>query len=654
MIKYYRITVCIFMLGFLSLDSFSQKFNLPFGDIKSEELSNKPYKPDPGADAIIISDIATATLNYNIGFYVELERDVRIRIVNSNGFDYANIEIPYSTDDNLEGYRASTFNSKNGEKTETIIPKKNFILEKTSTFSRTLKFNFPDVHEGSVIEYSYMIRLDNAVYDLVPWEFQSDIPEVFSSFKISYPEYFIYKNIISGSAINVKSDTKIKESFLFDEWTMVRTTIWYVQDMPAFRDEPYINSTKEHLTGITFELASANLPNSSFKEVTPNYKTLTEKLLERDDFGKPLGTNLKSLAKKITKDKTDDLSRVKKIHEYIATNILWNGVEDFTTSYPLRTILKKEKGNSADINMILIVMLRALNIKADPVILVTRSNGILNQLSAMIQQFNYLVALVTIDGKSYLVDATDPLRPFNELPFECLNETGRLISPDDSRFVDLKNHEAYRTTRDIKISIDPSGKIAGSMNNTYSGYNSYNIRRTVKLESEEGYTDFVKSANSDFNISDLGINNLQDPYSDLILNYNFETSNGAQMQGNEMVFFPSSVLKPIKNPFFSSERRYPIDFGCQKDETFNLHVVIPEGYTISEMPSNSSNKIGNDDAKSEYTYSVTGDELEIKSIFEINKTKFQLSEYKEIRNFYAEYLKKQTEPIVLSKIVNNL
>jgi hypothetical protein len=201
-----RILLFFFIAALLSFTftKLQSQNKIPFGDIKIEDLENKPYKPDPGADAIILSDKGIASLNYDGNFYIELVRDVKIRIVNSNGFDYANVELPFSENDKIFSIRASTFNKKDGQITETVIAKKSFITDNTSRYRKTIKFNFPDVHEGSVIEYSYSVRMeDNALYVLVPWEFQSDIPVASSILTVVYPEYFTYKSIISGSSRSV-------------------------------------------------------------------------------------------------------------------------------------------------------------------------------------------------------------------------------------------------------------------------------------------------------------------------------------------------------------------------------------------------------------------------------------------------------------------
>jgi transglutaminase-like putative cysteine protease len=649
MTRYISIFYLILFLSFATSELFSQ-YKFKFGDISLEELSNKPYKPDPGADAVIISDIGTASLNYVNDWYIEMERDVRIRIVNSNGFDYADIEIPFSADDRITNYRASTFNTRNGERTETKIPIKSFIFENSSKSFKTLKFNFPDVHEGSVIEYSYIIRLTgSSISTLVPWSLQSAIPVMYSSLTLSYPQAFAYKSIISGTASSVSTNSKITESMFFGERAKVVTSNWFVRDMPAFREEPYIKSKKEHLTRLSFELASINFPGTYFKEITPTYESLTSKLLDRDDFGKALNTNFKSVAKKITLGLTDDLLKLKKIHEYISSNILWNGENDFTASASLRTILKKEKGNSADINMMLIAMLRSLNLKADPVILSTRSNGNLNEYLAMIQQFNYLVAYVSIDGNFYLVDATDPLRPFNVLPFDCLNGNGRLISNNGSKFIELKNNEKERGSFGFNLILVPEGNISGTMEYRYTDYSAFKIRKRIKLESEEGYLDNIKSSSGNIELSKFKIENANDPNSDLVEKCNITISNGVQITNNEIIFNPSLSLTAPKNPFISIERKFPVDFGCPVMETYSLIIKVPEGYSLTDKPADVTFSIGNDAGKYEFKCKQTANNIEVSSVVSINKTIFQQTEYTLIRDFYSKILQKQTELIILKK-----
>lgn len=653
--KKLQIIILITAVLSFSVNNLHSQNKLPFGDITYGDLLNKPYKPDPGADALILSDQGIASLNYNgKKFYVELVRDVKIRIVNSNGFDYADIELPFMEDDEIIKIRASTFNISTGEIKETPVPRKSFITDKISGSRKVIKFNFPDVHEGSVLEYSYTVRLESyAVNVLVPWLFQSDMPVVNSTFSVLYPEYFTYKHIISGAANLVYATETKQRSYFFNESMNVNVRTWSVRDMPAFKPEPYIKSWYEHITRINFEIASVNFPGSSLEEITPSYETLPEKLLEMEDFGLALQKTgfLKEKALEITEGLNDNSSKLKKIHEFVSNKILWDGEEDYFVSAPLRKIYNKEKGNSADINFILIGMLRAVNIKADPVILSTRSNGSINKLSAMVQQFNYVVAYVFDGNDFYLVDATDPLRPFNILPFKCLNGVGRLIHNAESRFIDLKNHEKKNVHETVTIVMDANGSLEGTLKTRYKSNEAVDMRSLIKLEGEDGYFDLIKTASTELEIKDINLENLNRRDSDLVEIMEIKISNGAQIAGDKLLFNP--FLSPVaeKNVFYSETRSFPIDYGIPVEGQIIINLEIPDGFSFIEKPSDFTCNLGNNGGNYKFTCIANGNKITITSLITIDKTVFQPSEYSAIREFYSNILKKQAELIVIKKDV---
>ena len=68
----------------------------------------------------------------------------------------------------------------------------------------------------------------------------------------------------------------------------------------------------------------------------------------------------------------------------------------------------------ADINLGLVSALNLADIEAYPVIISTRSNGIPNIIHPVITDFNAVIVSAKIDGKDYLLDASD-----KNLPFDC-------------------------------------------------------------------------------------------------------------------------------------------------------------------------------------------------------------------------------------------
>jgi hypothetical protein len=104
-----------------------------------------------------------------------------------------------------------------------------------------------------------------------------------------------------------------------------------------------------------------------------------------------------------------------------------------------------------------------------------------------------------------------------------------------------------------------------------------------------------------------------------------------------------------KNPFYSQERMFPVDLGYPVSQNYSFRVRIPEGYTVSEKPSDVSVTLGNGGGKFEYTCGVNGNDIEINQNFTVTQTFFPLSEYSQLREFYEKMIRKDAEMIILKK-----
>ena len=194
-----------------------------------------------------------------------------------------------------------------------------------------------------------------------------------------------------------------------------------------------------------------------------------------------------------------------------------------------------------------------------------------------------------------------------------------------------------------------SGNLAGEMETRYSDISAFNIRKEIKLESEEGYLDKVKSESPNSEISDFKIRNIKEIDSMLVLTYNFKIFDGTQDAGNEILINPYQLQTEAINPFYSAGRNFPIDFGCPERENFSMKLHIPEGYSIVEKPENITINLGQEGGKFEFFCKESGNTLELAGNLNINKTLFDPSEYSEIQKFYLKVQKKQAEFIVLKK-----
>ncbi len=115
----------------------------------------------------------------------------------------------------------------------------------------------------------------------------------------------------------------------------------------------------------------------------------------------------------------------------------WNGYEEMLPDESFTKAHREKTASNAVINLMLVNMLRTAGVTADPLVLSTRENGQINPFVALPTELNYVVCIATIEGKDYLMDASDKFLPMGELPFKCLNGEGWLLSPNRGRWVKL-------------------------------------------------------------------------------------------------------------------------------------------------------------------------------------------------------------------------
>ncbi|MEZ5001096.1 MAG: hypothetical protein R2727_10900 [Bacteroidales bacterium] len=132
-----------------------------------------------------------------------------------------------------------------------------------------------------------------------------------------------------------------------------------------------------------------------------------------------------------------------------------------------------------------------------------RSNGIVNPIFPSSTSFNYVIAQAKIGKEYFLLDATDPLLMAGMLPERCLNGTGRTVVDGAGDWVDLTTGHIYEYNSALKLKIDESGELTGTLNNRREGYAAYRLRRMVEEEkSEEELIKSIESSNPGLTIED--------------------------------------------------------------------------------------------------------------------------------------------------------
>jgi len=117
--------------------------------------------------------------------------------------------------------------------------------------------------------------------------------------------------------------------------------------------------------------------------------------------------------------------KVSAIFKHVQSRMNWNKHYSYYCYDGVKKAYQDKVGNSAEINLMLVSMLRQANLEANPVLISTRANGI--SLFPSSTAFNVVIASVVVDGKLVLLDATSKYATPGILPIRDLNWFGRLI-----------------------------------------------------------------------------------------------------------------------------------------------------------------------------------------------------------------------------------
>jgi hypothetical protein len=105
-----------------------------------------------------------------------------------------------------------------------------------------------------------------------------------------------------------------------------------------------------------------------------------------------------------------------------------------------------------------------------------------------------------------------------------------------------------------------------------------------------------------------------------------------------------------ENPFKSAERHYPVEMPYTMDETYNLSLIVPDGYEVDELPKQVAAKLNEEgDGYFEYLISQSGGIISMRSRVKLQRATFLPEEYESMREFFALVVSKHNEQIVLKK-----
>ncbi|PHI20081.1 hypothetical protein CEQ90_10120 [Lewinellaceae bacterium SD302] len=631
---------------------FAQK-DFRFGKIDKQDLAMTELASDTSAGAYVLHH--SNVIFYSLNDIPTMMRTVnrRVKLLKRSGFNEADISIYYHPDsEKISGLKAA-IHLPDGETIK--LKNKDFIREDYSEQTRVIKFTYPQVTEGAIIEYTYSHSDEN--FTIVPaFYFQEDVPVRYAQFRATIPQYFHYVSLSNATGAWTESSNDVVNDVVSGTQMRVVKMKYALEDVRAFTDQPYTNNLSDYLPRIQLQLKTIMPPNGEKHDVISSWENLAKdldgfawfgkKYNNRNDVKKPLES-----IQPIAADETKEYDKALVAYRYIGQHMNWDGYYRISSDDRLNQCWDKATGNSAEINMILLGVLREMGIEAQPLLVSLRDRGAHVMTYPIFDQFDHLMVLARLDGKEMILDVNNPNREMGLPRFKALNGYGWVADPEKPRWIEVNVPKMSKTVV-AEIAIGEDGVATVDAQARMMGYHAESGRNNLQAKEDENEGPIMREITSIFPEAEFVTREVEedeDPYAPLKLKVQAKVPLAQVM--DDYIYVSPVVYYPLEEGLVDTENRLaPVDLGYPTKYRYIAKIKIPEGYKVDEVPEGS--RLRSEDGGVSVTYSalVGEEEVSLTYFMELSRATFSAQEYYTLKEIFERAIELQESPIVFRKV----
>ncbi len=654
-----KLSLLLLLLLCLLTAAAQQKIT-PFGKAEKADFEITDCDFDKGAAALVLLDIGDTHYDKgNFGYSVfktVFERRIRLKILSAKGIAHANVRIPfynYNNEERIAAFNALTYNIDSAKKIKiTAVAKSGFYIKRIDKYYSELIIVFPAVKPGSVIEYQYKMERET-MGQVKDWFFQGVLPVKYSRYQITIPQ--IFRFTVQPFVIdNMEEESKVITQRISTQKGFIQTqsvkTNYIMHNLPAIPIEPYMNSPKEYMQRLEFQLSQIDYGNGNIDNLRKKWSDVVDNLLQHDDFGKQLEQPIADMANlnKMAMAMPDTLQRIRFLFNALRKKMQWNNEESIYTQYGIAKAWLLKKGNTADINLLLLKLLKAAGIDAKPVLLSTKDNGLVNIKLPSPDQFNTVMVYINAADKSIVLDATDTVSSIWVMPQKIANTRGFIVEGERGNWQTFFNgNSKYKITAAIQAQITDSGKMSGM-----GLISSFDYAKTQHIEKWGDAINAIKNLKINHNglsINIEGYEMINANEDSLPLEQKIKFS--AQLNGTGSYrYFTVNLFSGLdENPFTAEERITDIDFGFNQEYILFGSYNIPDDYVFEVQPENVLLIMPDTSIIFSRRVITDGNLLNVRISAEFRKPYYNADTYPDFAAFYKKMFARLNEQVVIKK-----
>ena len=368
---------------------------------------------------------------------------------------------------------------------------------------------------------------------------------------------------------------------------------------------------------------------------------------------------IQKLADKITSKipknaKDHDKAAAALLYNWVAGNIHYIAVylsdaSNYTPNAP-DVILKRGYGDCKDFSTLLVVLLKAANIHANPVA-INWSNQFAKYPVATPDSFNH--AIVYIPKWHMFLNPTNTFAPFGSLSTTLTNKPALIIKPNSELLMTPKNNAAKnRGHFKSEVDLSDDGDLKGTEQDMYYGTASEPVRGMLI---EQGGSELVQNQLQDINLIGFGDIKSSSPTNlirPLSINAKWNAPHAIYMGGEIDLFLNPPYGIHFYNmseldSFITYGVQYPIVVGASSyvwDQNFNF----PKNYNLKYLPKNIN--IKNTAGSFSINWTQTNDyQINVKQRLVILHDIYDSKTYSDLHELLLRAIQSQQQMLVLDK-----
>lgn len=643
----FLIHVCVlFAIGRLTAQQ-----ELPYskwGVVTPEDQALVACPFDPEAHVMVLHDVGTTRMdNSGRSFEVKHSRFRRVKVFNMEGFKQEMLNIAWRA--GKSGEVVSDLDVQHilpGGNIEKISSDHIF-SEKINEYWKVKKIFVPNLQPGSIVEYRYEINSDY-VFSLYDWYFHDDLPVRWSEITTTILPYFEYQFL---SRFHKPLDLHESKP-LSDGSYMVRMGF---RDLPAMKEEPFMTSLDRYRSHVRFQLSATQFPNRGKEKVMTTWEKSARELEDYQSFGRQYEKGAKfndawaGFSPQLAAGDTPETIAEKALR-FVTENIGWTGYYRLTTEKDLDDAFRRKKGSSAELNLMLVALLRKADLNAVPVLISTREHGATYETYPFMEQFNSVAAMLRAGDKKIFLDATNPYLAVNQLSEQHANMRGWVVDHAAPEWVDLPTPEVSAAWLGDAI-LKADGSVTGHFSMSAGGLIAADWRsqlESVKVENfiKKRFSGRYAEIQCDSVKTDKEVSSKKN----FALSFQYALPGG--LKGDEEIIYFSPIFDffVTENPFKSVRRDFPVNFSGPVRANYIMHLTLPEGYALEEEPANSRISLPNQTGNISFRFQKD-DETHVQLLLRmtLSKVEYESEYYDLLRQYFDLVAEKVNTKLVIKK-----